>query len=410
MADPQQRDQDVVAYQSFSGVRNDVTPERFGITDLYSAVNIDIDMSGRLASRNGYTRKISADVHSLWASNEVCLYVSGNQMFRMAADYTSAVVRTLSGIGSRVSYERVNDHVFFSNGVDTGILDNGVARTWGIVPPTLPGASATVGLMPAGTYQFAMTYFRSDGQESGAPLAGVIELPAEGGINFTFPVSADPDIVSKGLYLSTTNGDELYLAALFSNATAVGAYTGDIMELSVPLETQFATQAPPGQLVSYYRGRMYVADGDVIYPSRAFAYEQFDLRDYIQLDGRVTMMAPMTDKESSDAGQHSGMFIGTDKSCGVLVGSSPESFQYVPKTNYGAILGAIDYVDGSLFGDGSAGARLIPMWLTTQGICAGLPDMEIRNLTRSKYEFTAAGQGAALFQSGPSRFIATSNY
>jgi hypothetical protein len=81
----------------------------------------------------------------------------------------------------------------------------------------------------------------------------------------------------------------------------------------------------------------------------------------------------------------------------------------VPKTPYGAIEGALDFVDGSLFGDDSAGAKQLPVWLTTQGLCVGLPDMTIRNITRSKYVFAAAGQGAALFMPGPNRFIASAN-
>jgi hypothetical protein len=94
----------------------------------------------------------------------------------------------------------------------------------------------------------------------------------------------------------------------------------------------------------------------------------------------------------------------------VLVGSDPKDFQYVPKADYGAILGALDFVDGALFSDDALGGRQLPVWLTTQGICVGLPDMAIRNLTRSKYAFPATGQGAALFMPGPNRFIASANF
>ena len=155
---------------------------------------------------------------------------------------------------------------------------------------------------------------------------------------------------------------------------------------------------------------MYVAVGDVLYPSSSFGYELFDLREYIPLDGRITLLAPLTDKEMIiDRGLGSGLFIGTDRSCGVLAGTSPENFQYVPKSDYGAIPGALAYVDGALFGDDSLGARQLPMWLTTQGICIGMPEMAIRNLTRSHYTIPAAGLGAALFMPGPNRFLATAN-
>lgn len=406
----QQRDQDVVTYESFTGVRNDVDPERYSASDLFSASNIDIDKSGRIGRRAGYTRRATGAIHSLWADGDKCMYVSGNQLFQMATDYSAQALQTLQGVGMRTSFARVGDRVYYANGIDTGIVENGAARTWGIAPPDIPNIANTVGHMPAGTYQIATTYFRVDGQESGARRAITAVLSDGSGLILTLPVSADPGVVSKAVYISPPNGDMLYLALTMDNATTSATYIGDTLELNTPLDTQFMAPAPAGHLVGYYRGRMYVAVGDALFPSQPFASEQFDLRDYIQLDGRVTMIAPMTDKEREGDGQHSGIFIGTDRSCGVLVGSSPESFQYVPKTDYGAILGAVDYVDGALYSDNAIGARPLPMWLTTQGICIGMPDMEIKNITRTKYGFAAAGQGAALFQPGPNRFIATSNF
>lgn len=408
----QERDQDVVLYSSFNGLRNDVTPERYGSGDLFIASNCDLDKSGRLSRRAGFTKQLAGAVHSIWADDEqtICMFASGNQLNRMATDYSSAPLRTLAGVGARISYSKVNDEVFFSNGVDTGVIQNGTARTWGIAVPPLPSPSVTVGYMPAGDYQFTMTYMRAEGQESGAPLAGVIAVPDGAGVKFALPVSADPGVASKILYLTTANSEELFMAIVVANASTSTTYIGDTTELSTPLKTQFLQPAPAGQLVAYYRGRMFVAVGDTLYPSEPYAYEWFDYRNYIQLSGKITLLATMEDKERSGDAQHSGFFVGTDRSCGIIVGTAPSDFQYVPKTNYGAIMGALDYVDGSVFGDNSLGARSLPMWLTTQGLCVGKPDMEIQNLTRTKYGFTAAGQGAALFMPGPNRFIATSNY
>lgn len=408
----QQRSQDVVVYSAFSGLRNDVTAERLSASDLAVASNCDLDKTGRLSRRAGFTQRVSGAAHSLWtdARQTTCLFVQGIELKQLAADYSAKVLLTLAAEGARMSYNKTNDSIYFTNGIETGILQNGEVRSWGIAVPPLPGASLIVGSMPAGTYQFTMAYVRSDGQESGTPLAGVIEVPAGGGIMFTLPVSADADVAGKIVYLTTPNGDELYHAMFLANGTTAAAYGNDTTELNTPLETQFLQPPPAGQLVAYYRGRMFVAVDDVLYPSEPFSYELFDYRNYMQFDGRIAMLATMEDKESAGATLHSGMFIGTDRSCGVLVGAAPADFQYVPKTNYGAILGALDYVDGSVFGDNSIGARPLPMWLTTQGICIGKPDMDIQNLTRTKFSFTAAGQGAAIFIPGPNRFIATSNY
>ncbi|WP_322037982.1 hypothetical protein [Burkholderia cenocepacia] len=409
----QERDQDVVTYETFTGLRGDVTPERFGSGDLAIGDNVDLDKSGRLARRDGYVLTLAGPAHSLWADamQEFCLFVSGSQLMRLAADFSAHPIKSLVDGQSRLSAERVSDRVYFSNGTDTGIIERatGAARSWGLPVPPLPTPSVTVGQMPAGTYQFAATYWRTDGQESGAPRAGTITVGDGAGLSFAMPSSLDPDVASKALYLSTPNGEVLYLAGLMDNAAQTFTYANDTTELSYPIATQFLGPAPAGQLVAFYRGRMFVAVGDVLFYSSGFGYELFDLREYVALDGRITMLAPMTDKELGDSARGSGFFVGTDRSCGVLVGSDPKDFQYVPKANYGAVPGALDFVDGSLFGDDSAGVRELPVWLTTQGICVGMPELTIRNITRSRYPFAAGGQGAALFMSGPNRYIATAN-
>ena len=412
MADNQslQRDEDVVVYSAFGGLRNDVTPERFSNTDLAFASNVDIDKSGRVFRRQGFTLQRAGAAHSLWADSTqtVCMFVSSGQLMQLHADMSATALAALRDGLSRTDFERVNDRVYFSNGTDTGVFENGAVRSWGLTSPMLPGVSPTVGAMPPGQYQFAMTWLRNDGQESGTGAAGVVAV-TDGGAAFALPVSADPTVVGKVLYVSTCNGDQLFQAAVLPNAQTAFTYANDTTELSTGLETQFRQAPPAGQLIAWYRGRMFVAVGSVLFYSDPFAYELFDLRRYIDLDGRVTMLAPMTDKELSDAGRASGFFIGTDKSCGVLAGSDPDSFQYIPKTAYGAIPGALDYVDGALFRDGATSARPLPMWLSTQGVCVGMPDLQVHNLTRSRYGYAVAGQGAALFMDGPNRFIATGN-
>lgn len=401
-------DKDVVSYSSFDGLRNDISPERFGMADLVVATNCDIDVSGRIACRGGYTKKITGARHSLWADDalSLALVVSDAQLKRINPDYSETLLGSGLTTGARMSYVRVNDRVYFSNGHQSGIVENGVVRGWGLPIPVLPVVAVTVGAMPAGTYQYVMTYLRADGQESGAGTAGKISVPAGGGLQFTMAVSANPEVVSKAVYITMPNGEVLYLATLAPNSVTSYTFSGDTTTLATPLVTQFRGPPPPGHLVGYFRGHLFSASGDLLYLSDPFNYELFDLRQFIQLDGRLTLFAPLEEKEQ---GRVSGVFIGTDRSCGALSGADPEKFTYAPKTNYGAVLGAVDYVDGSLYGDHATGAKKLPMWLTTEGICVGLPDMDIRNLTRTRYSATIGGKGAALFQAGPNRFTVVAN-
>lgn len=409
---PDERDQDVVTYKGFTGVRNDVQAERFGISDLMTAINCNLDKSGQISRRDGFTNQVAGAAHSLWSNDigTLALAATGGWIKQLNADYSLTSLVALADPAARISFHQVNESIYFSNGTDKGVLQNGAVRTWGVAVPPMPAVTLIDGDMPAGTYQYAMTYGRSDGQESGATLAGVVEVPAGSGLLFSTQPSADPAVVWNKVYLTTANGDELYLALTYAGAEVSWGYTWDTSELNLPLDTQFLQPPPAGQLVAYYRGRMFVAVGDTLYPSEPFAYELFDYRNYLQFDSPITLLAPMEDKERGGTAQSSGFFVGTERSCGVLVGSAPSDFQYVAKTAYGAVLGAMDMVDGSVFGDNSLGARPLPMWLTTQGICIGKPDMQIENLTRTKFGFAAGGQGAAIFMPGPNRFIASSNF
>lgn len=417
-----QPDQDTIRFEVFTGLRNDRPMERFEHTDLAAGTNIDIDNSGMISRRPGYTLATAGSFHSLWSDNAIGLAVTGGKLQSISSAYGLTPLKTMSDANARVSYSKINGKVYLSSEADSAVVENGVARTWGISVPPTAGVSVTVGSMPAGTYQFAVTYMRGDGQESGASLAGQITVGASGtagigageggryGLNFAMPVSSDPGVVLKNLYLSTPNGEIMYLAISMPNSQLTALYSGDALELNLPLITQFLSPPPQGQIIGYYRGRMYVAQEENLYPSEPFAFELFDLRKYIAMDGRITMFAAMEDKERPGVSQglESGLFLGTDRSCGILAGK--EEFQYVPKVDYGAIEGAMTYVDGSLFADDSAGARMLPIWLTTQGICVGMPQMEIKNLTRTKYGFTAAGKGSAMFQPGPNKLILTSNF
>lgn len=407
-----QRDEDVVAFSAFNGLRNDVNPERFDPGDLAVAQNINIDKSGEITRRDGFTLSSGGAAHSVWADDlqDVCLFVRAGMLRRLYADYSSQPVVALQAPDSRVKCARVNDRVYWGNGTDAGVYENGRSRTWGLPVAPLPAAASTFGAMPAGSYQFAMTWLRSDGQESGAPLAGVLALTDGAGISFTAPVSPNPDVVGKILYISAANGAVLYDCAHMANTDTQLTVAFDPATRDLELATQFLTPPPfAPNYVAFYRSRLFLACGDTLYWSLPHAPELFDPREYLQLDGRITMLAVLNDKDRQDTGRDSGFFIGTDRSVGILAGSDPRDFQYVQKANYGAIPGALDFVDGSLFRDGSAGARLLPMFLTTAGICVGMPQLEVNNLTRTKFSFPAAGRGAALFMPGPNRFLATAN-
>lgn len=391
-------------HKAFAGLRNDVSPERMEAGDLVTADNVNIDPSGQLSRRDGLTEVVAGDFHSLWSEGDLCLMVGGTNLYRVQPGYTTEVLRSDLTAGAKMAYCRVDERTYYGNGRECGILENGSVRSWGLAAPTSQGtATATSGNLDAGTYQYAVTYLRDDGQESGTGLAGRVEV-TDGGISFTnLPVSDDPNVVGKILYLTAANGIDLYEREILDNATTATTVTS-AGDLSLPLQSQHLSPPPAGNLIAYWRGRMWVVDGNIAYPSEPHAYELFDLRHYIEFPGPVTLFAPVDDPAGG------GIFIAAGKKTSFLGGLTPEEATFTPLLEYGAILGTLEYVEGTLFGDGALGGRKVPMWASTAGICIGFPDGSIRNLTEDRYTMDEEGEGCAVFMPDESRYVVVINH
>ena len=93
----------------FKGLNNvgspDNTPEQF----LKKASNVNIDKTGNISKRKGYTKVINGKVTSLWASenNLGCYGVINNNLVRIYDDYSTKVLS--SGItDDTISFEEID--------------------------------------------------------------------------------------------------------------------------------------------------------------------------------------------------------------------------------------------------------------------------------------------------------------
>lgn len=388
-----------ISYGEFNGVRNDVAPERFGPGDLVTADNCDLDATGKLQRRQGYASVLAGDCHSLFSAGDVCLFVQGASLRRLMPDYASVSLRDDLTPPARMAYCAVNGRIYYANGYAAGVIDDGQSRSWGLTPPPYqPLATAISGELSSGAYQFALTYLRRDGQESGAGLAESIDVGAGGGIAFSdIAVAADPDVAYKCLYLSTANGEQLYRALTLDNAATSASYTGDGVDLQSPLDTQFLQAPPPGHLIACYRGRLYVGVDQWLFPSEPYGYELFDLRGYLPFDSRLSLVAPVDD----------GLYVATQTQTWFLAGRGPDEFEAILKAPYGAVLGSLAYAPASLVKQAqNQGEAQVAFWLTPQGVCLGLNGGQLINLTQ-QYAIDPGGEGAGLFRRKPlSQYIA----
>lgn len=372
-----------------AGLRNDVSTERFSSGDLLVASNVDIDKTGRVSRRAGTQRLSAGATHSLWSNEKLALFARNGTLYRLHPSGQEQALR--SGVGRYVAYADVNGAAYCSDGTSSFIIgEDGVARQWGVAPPSGSWATLSViaGALPKGSYGVTMVYVRRDGMESGAPRMVVRTVGDNSGLRLTsLPVSTDPDVTHKRIYATRTDGEALFAVGTVRNAVTSFNIT-DLAADELPLRTQFKDAAPAGRVVGFFGGRTVVASGPHIFYSDPFEFELFDRRSgFLSFDSDVTLFAPVK----------SGVFVGTTKEIVFLAGGELSTAEQIPVVGYGAVLGTLSYVDGAQLLKGEEQGD-VPVWMSARGVCAGLPDGSFANLTGSRYQVVPAAQGAGLFK------------
>jgi hypothetical protein len=128
---------EVIVLYKCTGLNNVVDPVRLqydskaGVSELSAAVNVDIDETGRVSRRKGYSLlRNDSNCHSLWSAGEDCFYVSGESLYRLNRDWTRVGIRSGLTPGLRVSFCKPFDKVYYSNGVENGYILRNVSYTW----------------------------------------------------------------------------------------------------------------------------------------------------------------------------------------------------------------------------------------------------------------------------------------
>lgn len=386
--EPKPRSVDSQKIDDFTGLNILDRPESCRPGELQKAINVDIDRNLDARRRKGRERIYAGRCHSLWCDKGPVLFREDYYLRKLESDYSATTL--LNGLqpGRKMCYEKIFNKIYFSDEVVTGITDGFSAWGWGVEPPPQPYLTRTTGLMPPGIYRCAMTYQKIDGQESGALGSVQITLTSGGGIIVSgIQPSSDSLVQSVNIYLSTANGERLWRAMVVPNGTTTATYGGNTGEFNIPLITQFLNPPPPGHIIKYYNGRIYIAANDVLWYTEPYAYELTNLaHNYISFDGRITLLAPVRD----------GIWISTKKETVFWKVDDPEKpNKRLIKTIWGAIEGTQAIFDLS---HGKEEKVWGWMWLATDGIHMGLDSGFIQNLTWSKWMPPDANQGTALLR------------
>jgi hypothetical protein len=118
-------------------LRVEIDPET-GIQDLAIAYNVDHDPSGRISRRRGWeATSITVECHSLWCDGIDCLFVTGGALCILGSDFSYTPIRNVTA-GAKMSYVRVENKVYYTNGTEMGFVLGGASYNWGL-PPDVPG-------------------------------------------------------------------------------------------------------------------------------------------------------------------------------------------------------------------------------------------------------------------------------
>lgn len=339
---------------------------------LRNAVNVDAG-HGVYSRRHGVEHVVEGEAcHSLWSDEAGTFFVDGENLFQLDEQLGKTLVRSGMVPDLLVSYARVGDVVYWSNGVEIGKIANGVSTQVGMPvpnPPPTVSVDAT-GSLHSGMYQIAFSAVGAYGEESGLTWPDQVVVPDNGRIT----VSNLPG-TTINLYLSPQNGDTLFLAG---STTATTYEIPVVPTLGAQATTVGLRQLPAGQILRYRNGRMLSAAGATLYFSEPFAPALHNLaRGYIVFPQRITMVEPFED----------GVWVVADKTYW-LAGANIEQASLTEALPYGAVEGTAtrDVRENQVW------------WFSERGIVKAEPGGRIRNQQEENVAVDRAAVGASVYR------------
>lgn len=322
------------------GENNILRSTELSPTQLRRCVNFDITDTGELQVRQGRSIVYNGSIQprSFFSNGTRALFVESGHLWELYKKQDGTYDRILVrlNVGARaMTHLDVNGDIYWSNGVNTGIFTTeGEDLAWGIrsphEQPTVIGATSG-GRLTAGVYQVAMTFVSDRGEESGTPLAKEITLPegTETGsiVVQNIPLSTEADTVR--IYVSHPNGEGLYRAGEFYTGTPQFRITRVDNAVDIRLQTQFGIKPPAGDVLEYHNGRIYIAQGNVVWFTDPLRYGLVRPHtNFLMYPSEVTVMKAVAD----------GIFICADKTYWVT-NIDTSDFQQREVLPYGAVYG-----------------------------------------------------------------------
>ncbi len=327
-------------------------------TYVRDALNVDISVAGRASMRPGLRQATATTYSDLWQSPSHGLFGRlGGQWVKIdPANWGHAV---LAEIGEApLAHLQLNNRVVAAGRDGLFESDGTTARRMALDVPAPPIVTSGSGSLPEGAYGVAVAWLRG-AQESPTSSITHAHVPAAGSLEVILPLVTDPTVTGARMYLTRTNGGELLRGEDFPPGTS-SVSLPVLPGLGATAQFHGAGAMPTGKFLSYWRGRLLVAQGNVLRFSQALAYHVHDARhDFIQLPQRVTFVAPLD----------GGIWVGQSDHVLFLAGNSPGELDISIKGGRRPVPGSAVILSAENSGD--TGGDQSVAWLAENGYVTG---------------------------------------
>jgi hypothetical protein len=366
----------MLTYEGFTGINNVLPEHRMGSGDLLRAQDVDIGLTGEITRRGGLIL-LSEQCHkNLHPAHGFMLATCGSALTAIHPDGARHVIHPALG-SDRVWYCDLPDgRTTYSNGLIHGVADgrSGVERSVA-APESLGLPDQCFGALHPGQYRYCLSLVRLADRLEGPAISSEPLLLEQGGLRLDGLPELEGHAVN--VYLSDKDGEGAYLAG-----TALGPsfeFTGDNTALVLPCRTLGAQPFPVGTITAFWRGRVLVAQGNVLWASRPMVPHLADWRDFKPLAAPITAIQPVDD----------GVYVGTEQDLVFLAGTEWGQLAYVPTKRGPVVLGSGVQVPGHRIklGDGTGEGQAM-LCIAGGEVVAGFGGGQTASLTANRYRTT----------------------
>ena len=338
-----------------AGINNRQPDHALPTGALRNAVNADMDPSGHVRRRDGYTKVVGGVGFRGGYTCPLGSYViRGTDLCRFNTDKTLTVLAT-GILGPTPAYAYFNNEVYFTDGLVCKVISASGVRDWGLPIPPPSTSGVNLATAATGTYLVSVTTVDAAGRESGASDVSTITVTNPNGTGTVTATST----ATKNIYVSKPNGTTLYLDG-----------TG------TELKTRNIGPPPAGQLVAVHKGRPCIASGSVLWVAEPYAPDWFNrISGFIQFPEYITVCLSV----------EGGLYVVSDQAY-FLRGAGPEDFQIVTGLPYRGVYGTGAHIPFSED----------VVWYSERGVVYGSAGGQMQNIQEANVAPHTGTQGATL--------------